>query len=84
MLPTFITIFTYNITNSANHTSFLGYTNFQTRDNSVNAPWLWPFVLGECWHNNHHARAGNYSFKQKWWEFDPAGAFIKIFKNGEK
>ena len=84
MLPTLITICTYNITNSATHIKSLGYTNFKTRDNSVNSPWLWPFVLGECWHNNHHGRAGDYSLKQKWWELDPAGAFITVFKDGDR
>ena len=83
MLPTFITLLTYNITNCANHIQSLGYKNFTTRDSSVNAPWLWPFVLGECWHNNHHGRAGNYYFGQKWWEIDPAGLFIKVFRNAE-
>lgn len=88
MLPTFITIVTYNITNSVNHTSFLGYTNFETKDKSTNVIWLWPLVLGECWHNNHHARPGAYHLgsatSSKWWEFDPAGTFIKVFKNGER
>jgi len=84
MLPTMITIVTYNITNSATHIQSLGYKNFDTRDHSTNAPWLWPLVLGECWHNNHHGRAGDYYFGQKWWELDPAGLFIKAYKDGDK
>ncbi len=84
MLPTFITIVTYNITNSLNHIEKLGYRNYTTRDHSVNAPWLFPFVLGECWHNNHHGRAGDYNFGHKWWELDPAAWFIKIFKDGDR
>jgi len=75
----FITLVTYNLTNCLNHIPSLGYTNYETRDNSMNVPWIWPLVLGECWHNNHHGRAGNCHFKQKWWEFDPSGFFINHF-----
>jgi stearoyl-CoA desaturase (delta-9 desaturase) len=59
-----------------------GYSNFNTRDNSKNVLWIWPLVLGECWHNNHHGRPGNYHFGIKWWELDPAGVFIRVFKDG--
>lgn len=81
MLPCFITLVAYNLTNSLTHMKNLGYTNFETKDRSTNVPWLWPIVLGECWHNNHHARPGNSYFGQKWWELDPSGLFIKVFKN---
>ena len=84
MMACCISLVTYNLTNSINHYRSLGYTNFQTRDNSTNVPCIWPVVLGECWHNNHHARPGEYYFGQKWWELDPAGFFIKLFKNNEK
>lgn len=80
IMASFITLITYNITNSLNHNSKLGYKNFETKDKSINSPWLFPLVLGECWHNNHHARPGNHYFGIKWWEFDPAGLFIKIIK----
>lgn len=80
MMASFITLITYNITNSLNHWRSLGYTNFQTKDNSTNVPWLFFLVLGECWHNNHHARPGNYYFGQKWWEIDPAGTLIHFIK----
>lgn len=80
MLPAFITLITYNLTNSINHMGF-GYSNFNTRDNSKNVIWIWPLVLGECWHNNHHGRPGNYHFGIKWWEFDPSGLFIRVFKD---
>lgn len=85
MMGSFITLVTYNLTNSLNHYSKLGYTNFATRDNSTNVPWLFPLVLGECWHNNHHARPGASHFGSdvsgKWWEFDPSGQFIKVFQD---
>jgi stearoyl-CoA desaturase (delta-9 desaturase) len=88
MLGSFVTLVTYNLTNSLNHYKKLGYTNFPTRDNSTNVPWLFPLVLGECWHNNHHARPGSSHFGSvvsgKWWEFDPSGTFIKIFQDSPK
>jgi fatty-acid desaturase len=81
MMASLITLLTYNLANSLTHYSILGYTNFKTRDNSTNVPWLFPIILGECWHNNHHARPGNKYFGIKWWEIDPAGLFIKIFED---
>ena len=85
MMGAFATLVTYNLTNSLNHYSKLGYTNFATRDNSTNVPWLFPIVLGECWHNNHHARPGASHFGSSvsgnWWEFDPSGRFIQLFQD---
>ncbi len=88
MMASFVTLVTYNLTNSLNHYPSLGYTNFATRDNSTNVPWIFPLVLGECWHNNHHARPGASHFGSdvsgKWWEFDPSGSFIKLFQDRPK
>lgn len=81
MVPALITLVTYNLTNCLNHLKGLGYTNFETKENSQNVPWLFPLVLGECWHNNHHGKPGASHFGRKWWEFDPAGTFIKIFRD---
>jgi stearoyl-CoA desaturase (delta-9 desaturase) len=81
MVPALVTLITYNITNCINHIPGAGYRNFQTKENSQNVFWLFPFVLGECWHNNHHGKPGASHFKKNWWEFDPAGVFIKIFKD---
>jgi stearoyl-CoA desaturase (delta-9 desaturase) len=36
--------------------------------------------MGEGWHNNHHANPGNYSNKERWWEFDPSGIIIALIK----
>jgi stearoyl-CoA desaturase (delta-9 desaturase) len=55
-----------------------GYRNFNTNDKSTNNPYMWPFILGDAWHNNHHARAGQLSSKFKWWEFDPLSWLIKL------
>jgi stearoyl-CoA desaturase (delta-9 desaturase) len=87
MMPAMITLITYNITNSLFHMKGLGYQNFKTNDKSLNVPILFPLVLGECWHNNHHGRPGASHFgtgaSGKWWEFDPAGFIINIYKDGD-
>ena len=87
MMPAVITLITYNITNSVFHMKTLGYQNFNTNDKSQNVPLLFLLVLGECWHNNHHGRPGASHFgtgaSGKWWEFDPAGSIIKIYKDGD-
>lgn len=55
-----------------------GYRNFDTKDRSTNNVFMWPFILGDAWHNNHHARAGQLSAKLKWWEFDPVAVLAKL------
>lgn len=54
-----------------------GYRNFETKDRSTNNIYLWPFILGDAWHNNHHHNPGINSTKIKWWEFDPIAIFTK-------
>lgn len=81
IVPSIIAFHSYSITNSLNHYRSLGYRNYETKDNSTNVVWLWPLVLGECWHNNHHGDAKHYHFGgRRWWEIDPAGAVIRMIK----
>ena len=80
IVPSFITFHSYSLTNCLNHFRFMGYQNYESKDNSVNSPWLFPFVLGECWHNNHHGDAKNYSTKYKPWEIDPLAWLINLIK----
>ncbi len=35
-------------------------------------------VVGEEFHNNHHAEQGNYKFSHAWYEFDLAGTLIEL------
>jgi stearoyl-CoA desaturase (delta-9 desaturase) len=55
-----------------------GYRNFDTKDKSTNNAFMWPFILGDAWHNNHHAQAGELSAKVRWWEFDPVAVLAKL------
>ena len=81
IIPSMIAFNSYSLTNSLTHYKWLGYRNYYTNDNSTNVPILFPFVLGECWHNNHHgnAKASNFG-KIRWWEIDPSGLLINLIK----
>jgi fatty-acid desaturase len=55
-----------------------GYRNYETKDQSRNNAWLFPIILGEAWHNNHHGDAKNFSTRYKFWEIDPLEWVIKL------
>jgi stearoyl-CoA desaturase (delta-9 desaturase) len=55
----------------------IGYKNYNTNDNSYNNFWLFPLLLGEAWHNNHHAYPQNKTTKVKKFEFDPVHIILK-------
>jgi stearoyl-CoA desaturase (delta-9 desaturase) len=57
-----------------------GYRNFETRDHSTNNFYLWPFILGDAWHNNHHAHAERTSTKIKSYELDPLSLLISFLR----
>lgn len=57
-----------------------GYKTHKINDESRNS-WISTIVtLGDGWHNNHHARPGNWTTKEQWWEIDPCGFLIKLIK----
>jgi stearoyl-CoA desaturase (delta-9 desaturase) len=76
----FITLHTFLIQTSVTHLSKVGYKNYNVRDDSVNVPWLFPFILGEAWHNNHHGDSRNPNYGRRWWELDPTYWLIKIIR----
>jgi stearoyl-CoA desaturase (delta-9 desaturase) len=77
----FITLHSYSIQTSMNHSKSYGYQNYEQDNDSVNVVWLFPFILGEAWHNNHHGDAKNPNYGGRhWWEIDPAHWLIKIIK----
>jgi len=80
-IPIFLTFHSFCIQTSVVHCKLPGYKNFSTTENSLNMPWLFLFVQGECWHNNHHAHPNRINFKEKWWEFDPTYYIVKLIKN---
>lgn len=82
IIPAVISVWVSTTSNYMNHK--WGYKNFKTSDNSGN---LWInalFTFGEGWHNNHHARPGNYDFGSgtsgNWWEFDPGARIVELIR----
>lgn len=75
ILPITLVHLSQNNFNYFGHTH--GYRNFETKDNSKNNIWLFPLILGEAWHNNHHANTKAVTTKIKKFEFDPASSIIK-------
>lgn len=78
LIPAVISMWASTTSNYMNHK--WGYKNYETTDNSKN---LWInaiFTFGEGWHNNHHARPGEYNFGVKWWEFDISAKIINFIR----
>jgi len=77
----FITLHCFLMQTCLTHIPALGYKNYNTKDNSINSPWLFPFILGEAWHNNHHGDAKNPNYGgRNWWELDPTYWIICLIK----
>lgn len=80
VLPTFLSLHSWFLQTSITHCRSLGYRNFNTKDNSVNIPWIFPLALGDAWHNNHHGRGKDANMQKKWWELDPSYWIIKVIE----
>jgi sn-1 stearoyl-lipid 9-desaturase len=81
ILPSFVTFHKFGLQTSIVHYRKLGYRNFETGDDSVNIPWLFPITFGEAWHNNHHAKPMSSRIGgERWWEFDPTYWLIKVIQ----
>lgn len=78
IVPAFIVQLSQNTFNYVAHK--YGYRNYQTEDTSTNNPLLWPLIMGDAWHNNHHGNPRSLSTHEKWWEVDPAGIIINLAK----
>ena len=57
----------------------IGYTNHDIDNDSKNLMPFDPFMLGEGYHNNHHAHGGRANFAEKWYEIDPIYPIIRLF-----
>ena len=78
--PAFITLHSFLIQTSVTHLPWAGYRNYTVKDDSVNVPWLFPIILGEAWHNNHHGDGRNPNYGRRWWEIDPTYWLIKLIR----
>lgn len=82
--PAFVTLHSFLVQTSVTHLKWAGYRNYEVKDDSVNVPWLFPFILGEAWHNNHHGDGRNPNYGRKWWEFDPTFHIINLIRTDVK
>lgn len=55
-----------------------GYRNHETGDGSRNLWWCALLSWGEGWHNNHHANPRAWSYRERWWEWDPGAAVVWV------
>lgn len=59
--------------NSATHTFGYALPASPAPCHARNVPWLWPPLLGEAWHANHHKAphlASMEGLRERWWEVD--------------
>lgn len=79
--PAFVTLHCFLTQTSVTHLKWAGYKNYNVNDDSVNVPWLFPIILGESWHNNHHGAPINPNYGGRhWWELDPTYWIIKLIR----
>lgn len=78
----FLSLCQDNLVNLLCHLRPAGYRNFDTKDNSVNVPFLGYFGFGQGWHNNHHNNPSAYNFGVKWWEVDLSRIFLPLLRLG--
>ena len=76
ILPVAVLQISQDLFNYFAHTH--GYRNHDTKDKSTNNPWLFPLILGEAWHNNHHASPKSAVFGEKRFELDPVKWLIRL------
>jgi len=83
-LPAFLTLHSYCLQTSLQHLGKFGYRSFETNDQSMNNLAIFPIVLGDAWHNNHHADPGNPNFGKHWWEIDTTYLLIRLMSSNNK
>lgn len=74
LVPTFLSFNATMMINSLGHGhGFFPYKDFYQPEHcrATNIPWAFPFILGDNWHNNHHAYPNAAYHGWKWWEIDP-------------
>jgi stearoyl-CoA desaturase (delta-9 desaturase) len=85
LLPSALALLQDNTVNVLGHRKgFIGYRNYETKDNSQNNLILGYLAWGQGWHNNHHYDPKSFDFgtriSGKWYEFDPCKIFLPFLK----
>lgn len=81
-LPAIAIQLSQNNFNYFGHTT--GYRNFETKDNSRNNIFLFPLILGEAWHNNHHHNPASISTRELYFEVDPVEYLIRLVRRKDE
>lgn len=82
IIPGGLTWLAGSLVNYWNHK--FGYQNFETNDTSTNNALTGWLVLGEGWHNNHHAKATNGSTQVEPFEIDLIFFIAKLLGGSQK
>jgi fatty-acid desaturase len=78
LIPVFFNTLASRFSNWIDHDPKFGYRVHETKDASHNVWWWSLLTFGEGWHNNHHARPGDYQIGKHWWQFDPGRYVIEL------
>lgn len=58
-----------------------GYKTYDLKGDEARNSWIASLItLGEGWHNNHHARPGDWNNQHKWWELDIPALIIRLIQ----
>lgn len=79
IMPTGMAYIALHMFNYFCHQDWAGYQNHKTGEHSQNVLWMFPIILGEHLHNNHHKRPSAGHLKEKWWEVDPTYFWVWLF-----
>lgn len=73
-----IPVWAAGIVNGLGH--YLGYRNFECRDNARNIVPLGIIIGGEELHNNHHTYPNSSKLSRRWYEVDIGWGYIRLFQ----
>lgn len=79
LMPTGLAYIALHMFNYFCHQKWAGYRNHDTNDESQNVMFLFPLILGEHLHNNHHRFPSKANLQERWWEIDPTYVWIWLF-----
>ncbi|MFL1406975.1 fatty acid desaturase [Marinobacter sp. M1N3S26] len=73
-----IPVWAAGVVNGLGH--YVGYRNFECRDNARNIAPLGILIGGEELHNNHHTYPNSSKMSRRWYEIDMGWGYIRLFQ----
>ena len=74
-----IPVWAAGVVNGLGH--YVGYRNFECRDNAHNIIPLGLIIGGEELHNNHHTYPNSSKLSRRWYEIDMGWGYIRLFQS---